>query len=277
MFRKIHRYIEIFFLNSSVFCKKATWFVLKRVAPSPKGVVQVNIGGHLIDTIPSRHLWWKSMYYKYCDVEIEFNIKKYLSKGNIFIDVGAGIGYFSAIAPEVVGDSGQVHCFEPFLPQIESIQKMIKSKPNSNIILNDCALGADEGVQDFYLNRDVRGWSSSMIKNFIEKFDEVFKVRTRRLDTYLKEKNIDKVSLIKIDVEGYEYNVFKGLSGFFEETMFKPPIICEIWLYGYSLVELHDYMSNYGYQAYNIFNSKKKVDVRLLSKMTDVVFLPIRK
>ena len=221
------------------------------------------------------------MYYGYCDVEIEHNIKKYLGTGGVFIDVGAGVGYFSAIASEIVGIAGEVHYFEPFLSNSAHIRRMIDRKPSSNIILNDFALGDDDKVQDFYLNRDVRGWESSMIKDFIKKVDEVLKVRTRRLDTYLGEKNIDTVSLIKIDVEGYEYYVLRGLAGFLERTTCKPPIICEISVPACdenrpSLTELHDYMSGYGYQAYNIFSIRKRVDIRQLSEMADVVFLSTR-
>ena len=115
-----------------------------------------------------------------------------------------------------------------------------------------------------------------MIKTFIDKVDEVYEVRTLRLDTYLKEREIDKVSLIKIDVEGYEYNVLKGLENFLTKTKNKPPIICEIAVppHGYSISELNDYMIKYGYQAHNICNNRKKIDIRKLSEMTDVVFLP---
>ncbi|MBI5408624.1 MAG: FkbM family methyltransferase [Nitrospirae bacterium] len=276
MICKICRYIEIFFLNPDVFFKKAIWLILKRVTPLRKGVVQAQIGGYRLDTIPSRNYWWKSMYYGYCDVEIHYNIKKYLTSGGIFIDAGAGVGYFSAIASELVGISGQVHSFEPFLLNIEGIQRMIKSNPNSNIVLNGYALGVEDSIQNYYLNKNVKGLKASMHKNFIEKVDEIFKVKTQRLDTYLKEKNISKVSLIKIDVEGYEYNVLRGLAGFFEGTTCRPPIICEISFptFGFSLSELYDYMNDYGYRAFNIFNTRNKIDIRLLSEMTDVVFLP---
>ena len=92
--------------------------------------------------------------------------------------------------------------------------------------------------------------------------------------------------MIKIDVEGYEFNVLKGLSSFFERSIDKPPIICEIHAAAYnnadiSINELYEYMKGYGYQAYNIFNSRIKVEIRTLDlrnpwQYTDVIFKPVR-
>jgi len=275
---RISRYIKIFFLNPKIFFKKFLGHILLKVVPSPKGFIRINIGGHFIDTLPSRNDWWKSMYLGYCGVETAHSLNKYLNSGGIFIDVGAGIGYFSAIASDIVDTSGQVHCFEPNPFNIKVIQKMIKSNPNSNIVLNDYALGAQDAVCNYYIQRLKRVTKCSMIYSLIERIDETIEVRTRRLDNYLEQKNIDRVSLVKIDVEGYEYYVLKGLSGFLKRTSSKPPIICEILASAYKnldfcLEELYDYMKSYGYEAHNIFNPRIRVDIRTLRENVDVLFL----
>ena len=218
------------------------------------------------------------MYLRCCGVEIAHNIKKYLPKGGIFIDVGAGIGYFSAIASSVVGVSGQVHCFEPNSVNAGAIQKMVKNKLQSNIVLNSYALGADECDHNYYIQRLGRSSVNSMVNGAIERVDEVIKVRTHRLDAYLSENEISAVSLIKIDVEGFEYYVLKGLSRYFERTTCKPPIICEIVILVYknndpSLADLSSYMASYGYHAYSILNPRIKVDMRLLRENTDILFI----
>lgn len=284
MLDRILCYIKIFFLNPKIFFKKTLGRILLEFIPSPKGIVQINIAGHIVETFPSRNEWWKTMYLGCCGVEIVHNIKKYLPRSGVFIDVGAGVGYFSTIASGIVGDSGQVHCFEPFPPNAKIIRKIIESNTNSNIILNDYALGVDDNVHRYYIQHYERSNSStcvSMVDNIIKEVDEVIEVRTKRLDTYLKQKSIDEVSLIKIDVEGYEYFVLRGLSSFLKRATRKPPIICEVFSPAYekselSLDEFQVYMRDYGYQAYNIFNSRKRVDIRLLHKITDVVFIAIR-
>ncbi len=83
------------------------------------------------------------MYLRCCGVEIAHNLRRYLADGGTFIDVGAGVGYFSAIASDIVGKAGSVHCFEPYPLNMKAVQKMIKNNPNVNIILNAYAIRDD--------------------------------------------------------------------------------------------------------------------------------------
>ncbi len=85
MLCRIQYCFTVFFLNPMIFIRKVFGRILLRIVPSPNGIVQINIGGHIIDTLPSRNDWWKSMYLRCCSVEIAHNIKKYLPKGGIFI------------------------------------------------------------------------------------------------------------------------------------------------------------------------------------------------
>ena len=275
---RILNYLQLLLLNPTIFILKARGRFLLRTVSSPEGVVRINIGGHIIDASPSRNDWYKSMYLRCCCVEIAQNINKYLSKAGIFIDVGAGAGYFSALASNIVGESGQVHCFEPHPGNARAIEMMVKNNPKSNITPNSYALGADECDRNYYIQMSERSTANSMVKGVLDRVDDVVNVTTRRLDAYLAEKEINTVSLIKIDVEGYEYFVLKGLSGFFERTVRKPPIICEIFTSVYknndfAIDDLINYMADYGYHAYNIYNHRKKVDLRLLQETSDVLFI----
>jgi len=277
MFERITYIAEVFFLNPGLFFKKIIGKMLIKFAPAPEGERPVKISAHTIIVWPARNIWWKSMYLGCCDVEIEQNLKRYLPESGVFIDVGAGVGYFSALASKIIGSAGRVYCFEPHPSTARAIRKMIDSNPNSNIVLNDCALGADDSTHNYYIQRFNGHTEVSMVANLLGKAEEVIKVRTRRLDDYLKENRIDEVSLIKIDVEGFEYFVLKGLEGYFKKSKHRSPIICEISpsacaRLGYTLKELCGFMADYGYQAYNIFNSNRKENIELAQEEKDVVF-----
>ena len=87
--------------------------------------------------------------------------------------------------------------------------------------------------------------------------------------------------MIKIDTEGFELFVLKGLQNFFEDNQNRPVIICEITpransLMGIRLDELSDYMHRYNYKAYSLLDMKTKIDVSVLKEQTDVLFLPVR-
>lgn len=104
------------------------------------------------------------------------------------------------------------------------------------------------------------------------------KVRTVRLDSYIERTEIKRVHLIKIDVEGYELRVLKGLESYFRLTGHRPPIICEIApraypLLGTTLAELAHYMAAFGYAAFDLADGASKVDVSALKCVDDVLFL----
>lgn len=268
---------EMFFLNPKFFFKKVIRHLLIKYAPAPEGEVPLKIGKHTLLVFPSRNDWWKAMYFKCCDIQVEKNIRRYLAPGGTFVDAGAGAGYFSAIASNIVGDTGQVHSFEPNPVNAKAIQRMIDANPGSNIVLNHCALGADESVHDYYIQQFDHHTAASMVKSFIADVGETISVGTCRLDAYLEQKKINEVSLIKIDVEGYEYFVLKGLEGFFRKCSRKPPLIVEITPPansdpGYSMHEFYCYMRGHGYQAYNVFNPGRKEDIESIRGTKDVVF-----
>jgi len=277
------RYANILILNPRIFFRKAIARIIMEIAPAPKaeGLVPAKIGSYTIDTLPSRNEFWKSIYFGCCGIEITHNIRKYLTKGGVFIDAGGGVGYFSAIASDIVGISGQVHCFEPNPSNASAIQRMVRNNSGSNIVLNDWALGVDNSFHNYYLRHSERAVECTMVAGLFMNPDEHIKVKTERLDLYLEQKEIDKVDLIKVDVEGFEYHVLKGLSSFFEKVSNKPPIICEIFMPAYrqsrSILEKFEaYMANYGYQAYNIFNNRKKVEIQLLQETADVIFIHVK-
>lgn len=106
---------------------------------------------------------------------------------------------------------------------------------------------------------------------------ETIEVPIKRLDDYIKKRNLEKISLIKIDVEGFEFPVLKGLKNYFEITRDRPMIICEIVPSAYpalgeSRLQLIEYMKSYGYWAYNIMNPKLKVDITKLKEGTNIIF-----
>jgi len=72
--------------------------------------------------------------------EISNLIRKYLSPGDTFIDIGANIGYHTLHAATLVGDSGKVVAFEPLPRLSEQMTRSIKENNFSNITVFDLAL-----------------------------------------------------------------------------------------------------------------------------------------
>ena len=220
----------------------------------------------------------RDLYLGLYQTKIVSVLLKYLKKGDVFIDVGAHIGYITAIGTGLVGKKGQVHSFEPVPVYFEKLLEFSHLNKNHQIFVNNFALGETEGISNIELNKKVKGWNT-MVRGFMDPNDieNTIKVRIKSLNNYIFEKNIEKISLIKIDVEGFEFPVLKGLTSYFDNNKEKlPPIIVEIApkaypILGYKIEDLHIYMKKYSYNALSL-DERKRIDIRDLVNTTDVLF-----
>lgn len=136
-------------------------------------------------------------------------IEKYLKPGNIMIDVGAHIGSLSLIAANKVGETGKVLAFEPSPKFFAILQKNISlNNLTERIKSYQVALGNSEGT--VYLNEAVNDDTT----NHIAKSGTP--VPSNTLDAYTQ--NLDAIHLLKIDVEGYEYEVLSGAQSTLKKT-----------------------------------------------------------
>ena len=126
--------------------------------------------------------------------------------------------------------------------------------------------------------------ASSFVEGVIGGQLEKKKVQTKmiRLDNYLQEHNIHRVSLIKIDVEGFEFPVLRGLEKYLKNENNRPLIICEITPTAYPLLKtsrkaLIIYMKKFGYRAYNINDDKIPINITKFKQGADVIFKSSKK
>ena len=198
----------------------------------------------------------EKMYFGDYGLEIAVLLKKFLKPGMTFLDVGANVGYFSALALNLVGTTGLVVSFEPVPTFADRLKTMVALNPRYRILCNDYGLGEREDTVEISIcGNDNIGWNT-MVPDFMAaaEISKTASVRIRRLDHYLSEERINQVDLIKIDVEGYEFPVLQGAKNFLEKT--KPIIISEIAPAAYSklhtsLMELQIYMNQFGYRTYD--------------------------
>ncbi|WP_229395777.1 FkbM family methyltransferase [Methanosarcina sp. DH1] len=222
----------------------------------------------------------KRMYFNIYENELIELMKANLDKGSVFLDVGANVGYISTVGAGYVGKSGQVHSFEP-VPQHASYLKNIKKmNPEYNIFVNNCGCSDEEGYSKIDVSVSNIGWNT-MVPNFMDIADkkESIIVPLYRLDDYIFKNNLKNISFIKIDTEGYELKVLKGLQRYFENTKVaeRPPIYCEIAPGAYPLLKLSlnslsNYMEQYSYYAFDIFGNSRMIDISKLQETTNVLF-----
>jgi FkbM family methyltransferase len=223
----------------------------------------------------------KQTYFNIYRLDLIDIMKKKLKKGSIFLDIGANVGYISAIGASIVGKSGQVHSFEPIPDCALCLEKMKALNPEYNLFVNSFACSDKEGFSNIDLSTsDIR--LNTMVPNFIKKEDlkENISVPVCRLDNYIHENDLKNIAFIKIDVEGFELKVLKGLQKYFEQIKptERPPIYCEIVptvypLLQLSLESLKNYMEQYSYNAFDCKDVSKKIDITKLERTTNVLFI----
>jgi FkbM family methyltransferase len=263
--------------NPALFCRVMLGKVksTRRMPPLP---TCKRMNGVLFEYDLADYLGTAPMYFGSYAPLVTETMKKYLRQGGVFIDVGANIGYLSAIAAGLVGNAGEVHSFEPVPAYYERLQRLAELNPRHSIFPNACAAGERAGTCPIYVTREPG--QNTMVPAYQRRAEIVstLDVPLRRLDDYISDKKIGRVSLIKIDAEGFELPVLKGLERYFSSARETPPIICEIApraypLLGKSLTDLKDYMGQFGYSARDIVDARTPVDLRRIKHVEDVLFL----
>jgi FkbM family methyltransferase len=157
-------------------------------------------------------------------------IKDYLQPGMTFVDVGANIGYYSLMAASLVGDRGRVFAFEPSPYVHGKLQATIDRNQIANIQAIQAGLSDTEGNLQLFIQTQPGNHTPSMVET---PGCRSIEVPVYQLDKYLSTNQIDRVDLLKIDVEGFEPNAIEGGMDYIRNGKI-----------GAILVELNDYWLN---------------------------------
>lgn len=140
-------------------------------------------------------------------------LSKTLSAGDVFIDVGANIGLFSILASRLVGTKGTVFAIEPSSREAARLRDNIALNGMQNINAVLLALTDAPGQIELSIADDKHGGHNTLspifMYNSVERIG-VENVPGDTFDNFVNKNNIDRVRLIKIDVEGAELKVIRG-------------------------------------------------------------------
>ena len=146
-------------------------------------------------------------------------------KGMTFLDVGANIGYYTALAARAVGPNGKVIALEPDPESFQYLKQTIAANAVGNVLAFPIAASDVPATLPLFISHDNRG------DNRLYRPDADWpkiEVEARPIDALLAENDIETLDLIKIDVQGYEPKVIAGLSN----TIMRSPkltLLTEFW------------------------------------------------
>jgi len=173
----------------------------------------------------------RQMYFGLYDQAETSLMSKLLSAGDVFLDIGANVGYYSLHASHLVGETGQVHAFEPIPNNAERILSTIQRNEIKNVRVNQVAVGESDGTLELYLGDNElgnSGWASIVPSN---RRPNLIHVPKLSIDQYVADNDIESIRLIKLDVEGAEPEAIAGMQAQLQRVD-APDLLCEVnpWL-----------------------------------------------
>jgi FkbM family methyltransferase len=148
---------------------------------------------------------------KYHDLGVEYFIKKYRKHLFPFVDIGANIGLFSILSANLSSKFDQIYSFEPDNNNRSLLKANVAIRDIGNIVIEKYAVSEDDG----YI-------SVGKIDCGVAKKSNVdpVNIQCRSIDSYFEDKLAPR--FIKIDIEGAEIDVIKGMKGLIKRA---PPIV----------------------------------------------------
>ena len=189
-----------------------------------------------------------------------------LQKYDKIIDIGANFGVQSLQFAQNFNNS-KIFSIEPTNYAFDKLIRNLKLNPNlsKKIFPYQIFLGS-QGIKkpkSIYSSWNLNSGESKHIKHQGEK-KSVDKSTSSTLDEFIILNKISKVDFIKLDVDGYEYDVLLGGTNFLKKT--KPPIFMELapYLYkehGYSKEKILKLIKSFDYEFYDLKKFKKIIDI----------------
>lgn len=128
--------------------------------------------------------------------------------GDVVVDLGGNIGYFTLAAALLVGPHGQVHTFEPYRPCYERLLRNVQLNGLANVTVNNLAV-ADK-VEQHTLHVKPGDPGSTSFGGHTEEIDRQT-TESIDIDSYCAEHGLDRVDVIKMDIEGAEFLALQGM------------------------------------------------------------------
>lgn len=188
----------------------------------------------------------------------------YLRPGMTVFDVGAHVGELTLMFSRFIGHEGSVHAFEPASEGFKRLSATCTAASLRNVQLNPIALADHGGLVTLHsYGEDYLSWTSQALRpleNYGLNVHAVSEeeVTATTLDSYCHENGIELIDLLKIDVEGAEFQVMLGARGMLETQRVK----CIAFEFGQTTFDMNNnpneieaYLKDMGYVVRNVVES----------------------
>ncbi|MEY5046668.1 MAG: hypothetical protein RLZZ175_27 [Bacteroidota bacterium] len=196
--------------------------------------------------------------------------EKLIKQSDTFFDVGANIGYFSILGSKI-NPNVKIYSFEPARGPLHYLKSNVALNECKNVTIIDKAIADQTGQLEFFevvnpkytwLKHQLNGSNSLQNQHGLVKA-ESYKVNVITLNDVIKQNNVSKVDLIKLDTECTEHYILNSSLDVVQE--YRPIIISEIYDVIEADIQLFlDKLNDYELYHYDLGN------IKLINKLEEV-------
>jgi FkbM family methyltransferase len=192
-----------------------------------------------------------------------------LQPGDVVLDIGANIGWYSLILNSIAPEGVDIFAFEPHPSNLALLEENLRRNSASKVTVVPCAVSDHPGEQDMFAYAGENTGRHSLLPiNDGEKI----RIRTVTLDEFWEERGLGKriPRFMKIDIEGYELMALRGGLGVLGRSPavlleYSPKFMLDA---GLAPMELLDMMYGLGFQC-TMVDEGRKIDVSRDSLLGD--------
>jgi FkbM family methyltransferase len=211
-------------------------------------------------------------YFGLKDIEQE-NLMSLIKPGDFVMDIGTNYGTTILQFANLIGVKGKAFGFEPDPINFEICKQNIQLNQFKNLSVENIGLGNKEAEVNLVVDFESNRGGNRISENIVGK--ESHQIKIIQFDNWILDKKIEKINLIKIDVEGYEMEVLKGA----EQSIikYKPILFIELddnnlKQQNSSAKELISYLINLNYFIINsLTNQQVNFDDNFLNCHYDII------
>ncbi len=200
--------------------RNITNWIIKKLLPK-----KVKIGKYFLFLNPNDPVVSGAIFFNVYEKSESHFIKSICYEGMNILDIGANIGYYTALFSQLAGERGSVIAIEPDLESYKYLSKSINSFNYKNVLSFRLAASDIKQKLPLFISKENRGDNRLYSTNQKRK---TIMVDCLTVDELLEENKIENLDLIKIDVQGYEPKVLKGMLNIVRSSK-KLILLSEFW------------------------------------------------
>lgn len=225
---------------------------------------------------PTEHIQQQLFWYGHYEKELGELLKKVVRPGDVFLDLGANIGYFSLLVA-INSPSANIISFEPVKDLFQNMNDNISLNNIKNISTINAAAGEINEEKDLFISTpDNSGMSSfHQPENYSGKKESV---KVVSIDEWFKTSALSKIDIIKLDIEGSELAALKGMKEVLQKQ--KPILIVEVnpetlLMFNLKPSDLYDYLNQLNFEGFLVLenDSFARLSQCEINQTTNVLFI----